>query len=391
MSRFTLSRVSGMVWKVVEDDRFKQYPFFYLVIGDNKIVVIDTGCGTGDTYAFIKAHEPYFNPNGLPYLVLLTHVHFDHIGGVRYFVDKPDCMGVYMGNRDQTFTNNFEISSLALAHHGAKVEGFKVTKWLSDRELIPLCDVADGATVAVENAIQVIFTPGHTPDSVAFYLYKDNRVFIGDSMYPYTVIHLDCIGSNIQDYWNSVNTLIDFVKAAPLNQSPPVITYNVDQAEATAPTTAPVAPTSPYQEQVNTLSSIICVDVATLSKQFDPHKLMALCDGSVENAVNMYLSMPQDIAQLAPPASAAGAAGALTSSANQASKINQKYTEHKDKRMSCGHVSDNLAMKDLEGLKEMITAVKAGTLKPQYIDQGYGEYSNGYWSIMLPLKAKWNE
>ena len=71
---FHLDRLSARVWKIVEADRFGQYPFVYVVMGADKCAVIDTGCGGGDLRAFIDAHV---NTARLPYLVINTHVHFD--------------------------------------------------------------------------------------------------------------------------------------------------------------------------------------------------------------------------------------------------------------------------------------------------------------------------
>ncbi len=71
---FTIERLSARTWKIVEGDRFGQYPFLYVVLGRDKVVVIDTGCGLADFRGFVDQH---INRRGLPYLVVCTHVHFD--------------------------------------------------------------------------------------------------------------------------------------------------------------------------------------------------------------------------------------------------------------------------------------------------------------------------
>ena len=48
---FTIEKLSDAVWKVVEDDRFGQYPFLYVIMGVDKCVVFDTGCDTGASLA----------------------------------------------------------------------------------------------------------------------------------------------------------------------------------------------------------------------------------------------------------------------------------------------------------------------------------------------------
>merc|ERR1712028_91737 len=77
--RFNSEQIDDNVWKVVEDDRpYGQYPFAYVILGVDKCVVIDTGCGTGNLCTFVTET---INTAGLPYHVLNTHVHFDHVGG----------------------------------------------------------------------------------------------------------------------------------------------------------------------------------------------------------------------------------------------------------------------------------------------------------------------
>lgn len=65
-----------------------------------------------------------------------------------------------------------------------------------------------------EEALEVIFTPGHTSDSIALYYPAEKKIFVGDTLCmcergfsnaekpftyldPFTAIHLDCIGSNV--------------------------------------------------------------------------------------------------------------------------------------------------------------------------------------------------
>ncbi len=45
---FTAEKLSESVWKVVESDRFGQFPFLYVIMGVDKCVVFDTGCDTGE-------------------------------------------------------------------------------------------------------------------------------------------------------------------------------------------------------------------------------------------------------------------------------------------------------------------------------------------------------
>lgn len=53
-----------------------------------------------------------------------------------------------------------------------------MTKWLEEGEVIYLND----SNPSQEEALEVIFTPGHTPDSIALYAPFDRRIFVGDTI-----------------------------------------------------------------------------------------------------------------------------------------------------------------------------------------------------------------
>jgi len=51
----------------------------YLVVGNEKAMLIDMGTGVGDLKGFIRTITP------LPLIVVATHGHVDHIGGCGQF------------------------------------------------------------------------------------------------------------------------------------------------------------------------------------------------------------------------------------------------------------------------------------------------------------------
>jgi glyoxylase-like metal-dependent hydrolase (beta-lactamase superfamily II) len=88
MSGWTVTRMESAgrpVFKLVENDRFGQFPFVYAIEAWDKFIIIDTGTGQHS----LRACVAQLNTKHLPYLILLTHCHFDHIGGVTQFVNEP--------------------------------------------------------------------------------------------------------------------------------------------------------------------------------------------------------------------------------------------------------------------------------------------------------------
>jgi hypothetical protein len=160
---------------------------------------------------FRKYVDENINKAKLPYLVVCSHVHFDHIGG-NYRFSGPNsdgCLGICMGGRKKAFTNNFELTSLC-ASHGCRVREFKVTKWLKDGDLIYL-DENDRANPL--KTMQVIFTPGHTLDSISLFHFGENRLFIADLLYPYTCVSLSAVGHSMKDFEKSLQRLQIFIES----------------------------------------------------------------------------------------------------------------------------------------------------------------------------------
>lgn len=58
---------------------FGKCPYCYLLCGIEKAVLIDTGLGVANIKTVVDSLTT------LPVMVITTHVHWDHIGGHRYF------------------------------------------------------------------------------------------------------------------------------------------------------------------------------------------------------------------------------------------------------------------------------------------------------------------
>lgn len=94
-AKFFTEQLSDICFKVVENDPYGQYPFLYVVVGSDKCILIDTGCGKTFTSKnsisfFSHFHSPFLLGSGdylsfldktinlkrLPYFVICTHIHF---------------------------------------------------------------------------------------------------------------------------------------------------------------------------------------------------------------------------------------------------------------------------------------------------------------------------
>jgi glyoxylase-like metal-dependent hydrolase (beta-lactamase superfamily II) len=176
---FEVYKLTDTVYAIYEDGHFEEV-ICYLVLGAEKAVLIDTANGIGDIKSLVE------KLTDLPIMVVNTHTHVDHVGGNYQFnsIAAPDTefsrtqakngkskaeMGHYLDGDMvwKPFPENFNPETW-------KIRPFKVTRWLKDGDKIDL-----GGRV-----LEVISTPGHSPDSICL-LDRENKIFwTGDSFYP---------------------------------------------------------------------------------------------------------------------------------------------------------------------------------------------------------------
>jgi glyoxylase-like metal-dependent hydrolase (beta-lactamase superfamily II) len=150
----------------------------YLIVGENQALLFDTGMGMSD----IKKVTAELTK--LPIRVLNSHTHDDHVGGNWEFTT------IYAVNADFTRTNALgsredaqaEIAPAQIC--GALPKGFepktyatrpwKITAYTHDGDRFDL----GGRT------IEVIATPGHTPDAISLIDRANGLLFTGDTYYP---------------------------------------------------------------------------------------------------------------------------------------------------------------------------------------------------------------
>eukprot|EP00747_Dinoflagellata_sp_TGD_P022196 gnl/TRDRNA2_/TRDRNA2_128963_c0_seq1.p1 gnl/TRDRNA2_/TRDRNA2_128963_c0~~gnl/TRDRNA2_/TRDRNA2_128963_c0_seq1.p1 ORF type:complete len:336 (+),score=53.70 gnl/TRDRNA2_/TRDRNA2_128963_c0_seq1:46-1053(+) len=209
---FEVQRLSDRTTVVVDIDRFGERPHMYIVRGRRKAVIVDTGCGTANLRDFLWTLPELDNCD---LQVVNTHVHYDHIMGNHCFC-KPggaslctQCIGICQGARDRQFSSNWQQTSLQTSV-GASIQNFCVTDWLEEGDRIYLDD--DRPTD--EESLEVIYTPGHTPDSISLYLPCENRIFTGDLIYPGS-IYLFLPGSNFDEFEQSLAKLRQFAGTKP--------------------------------------------------------------------------------------------------------------------------------------------------------------------------------
>ncbi len=138
-----------------------------------KGVVIDPG---GDVDTLMEAVEKFaFTVDK----VLLTHGHFDHVGGAMDLAERTGAPIIGPHADDEFITSNV----VARGHEFGVTGGRDVTgnTWLNE-----------GDTVEFGNeTLAVIHTPGHTPGHIVFYNEKAGLAQVGDVLFQGSIGRTD--------------------------------------------------------------------------------------------------------------------------------------------------------------------------------------------------------
>jgi hydroxyacylglutathione hydrolase len=149
----------------IGEPRYYQQNYSYLIVGTTRAVLFDSGSGTRAISGVVKRLTT------LPVTVIVSHLHFDHLGGIGPFknvamIDPPATRG--------------DVPCTRIGLAGKTLGGRSLT---------------------------VLFTPGHTPTSAALFDATNRRLFIGDFIYP-TTLYAFLPGASLSAYQATAKMLL---------------------------------------------------------------------------------------------------------------------------------------------------------------------------------------
>jgi glyoxylase-like metal-dependent hydrolase (beta-lactamase superfamily II) len=150
----------------------------YLMVGTKQALLFDTGMGIGNIKAIVA------RLTSRPIVVLNSHTHDDHVGGnwqfpFVYGMDTTFTRASAKGSREDA---QAEIAKDQLC--GALPKGFDPAKYSTRPWKISLF-VHNGFKINLGGrTIEIISTPGHTPDSISLIDRANSLLFTGDTFYP---------------------------------------------------------------------------------------------------------------------------------------------------------------------------------------------------------------
>ncbi|MCW4049239.1 MAG: MBL fold metallo-hydrolase [Candidatus Bathyarchaeota archaeon] len=175
----------------------------YLVNGGDELALIDTGGGFGvkDILGNVKADG--FDPKKIT-KVLITHCHFDHIGGNYDLKNELGC-NIISHDSDKTPIETLdELSLYTMAQErGLEFKATKVDATVKEGDKVQVGDVS----------LNVVHNPGHTPGCISFLLDEDDGkrgLLCGDIAGPSGNLgYINGPGFNLDDWKMSIKKLVD--------------------------------------------------------------------------------------------------------------------------------------------------------------------------------------
>ncbi len=159
----------------------------YLISTDKAAVVIDPGFKTEITADFLKAN------GGKDRMILITHAHFDHIGGAETLRDETG-VEIGIGELDAPALRDTELNLSDKFH--AHIAPFSADRTFCDGEKFSVGDID----------FEVILTPGHTVGGVSYL--SGESLFSGDTLFAGAVGRTDMPGGSLKALKKSLKRLI---------------------------------------------------------------------------------------------------------------------------------------------------------------------------------------
>jgi len=183
----------------IGEPRYHQQNFNYLIVGSQRALLFDAGSGLRDIRPIAGALTDR------PITFVPSHFHFDHVGNdVRFervaVVDLPHL-------RERAGDGGLQLE---WREHLGQAEGYPAPRLQVDEWLAP-----NGLLDLGERTLRVLYTPGHTDDSISLLDEASGYLFSGDFIYP-GPLYAFLPNSKLGDYLQGAATVLSATGQARL-------------------------------------------------------------------------------------------------------------------------------------------------------------------------------
>ena len=123
--------------------------------------------------------------------IIVTHTHIDHVGAVVALVDEYTCP-VLMHAEAEPMLEQLPTQAMMMGLRFGKVP--TVDRYVEDEEILEVGDLR----------LRSLYTPGHAPGHLAFYLEDEGLVLSGDALFAGSVGRVDLPGGSMEVLMRSI-------------------------------------------------------------------------------------------------------------------------------------------------------------------------------------------
>lgn len=160
---------------------------YFLISEDQSCLIFDPGGEPDKINNYIK------EKNLKPLAILLTHAHFDHIGALDEVRSKWN-VPVYLHKNEEKWLENPSLNGSGI------LRDIAVTARPADRLI-----EGDGALDIGPFHLETLFTPGHSPGSVSYYVKDADLVISGDVLFQGGIGRTDLHGGSQEVLLESIH------------------------------------------------------------------------------------------------------------------------------------------------------------------------------------------
>jgi hydroxyacylglutathione hydrolase len=172
------------------------------ILGDEatgEAIVIDPGDDIEHVQEILTRH------NLKPKLIVATHAHIDHVGGIAKLQSATGA-AVLMHREDLPLYQNLAVQAAWLGVNPPGV--VEVSQLLKEGDSVRCGSLA----------LEVLHTPGHSPGSLSLHMPGENRrIFSGDTLFQGSIGRTDLWGGSLEKILRSIHeTLLGFPDDTPV-------------------------------------------------------------------------------------------------------------------------------------------------------------------------------
>jgi glyoxylase-like metal-dependent hydrolase (beta-lactamase superfamily II) len=169
----------------------------YFIQGDKYSVLIDTGTQS-DARTINKYIIKQINCSKID-MIIVTHSHLDHAGGIPYFIRKYNDIKVVLSEKAMELRE-------------------QIQKYIDKRELeAQIIPVKEGDTfkIGLEHELMILDTPGHSMDHISIFDEKSKYLYVGDAIGAFHIGEKFCRPTayfpnfEFTDYLNTLQRVLD--------------------------------------------------------------------------------------------------------------------------------------------------------------------------------------